>query len=272
MRYCSKCGAEMADDAAFCAKCGTPVQATGAAGTQRIVYRQETSWHIGRIFAIIFGGLMLLVAFGLLMGGGAILVTQSAVSDQGGYMMTGSVPLKVNSFAIVQSGINIHMDVGWMMNPPSQNIVSIKISATSNSGKPVFIGIATQQYAQGYLNNVGIDKLLTYDWVPNRMGGTGTPTYQTIPGGAPSSAPTTQVFWLAQASGTGTQTVTWTPTSGEYWVVIMNADGSSVVDENVQVGAHVAILSWVGWGLLFAGLMVGLAGFAVLYLGAFRRP
>ena len=268
MRYCSKCGAEMADDAAFCSKCGTPIQATGAPS---VVYRREASWHIGRVLAVIFGGLMLLVAFGLVMGGGAILWTQTAVSDQGGYMMTGSVPFNVNSYAIVQSSINIHMDGGWMMNPPNQDIVSIKISATSNNGKPIFVGIATQQYAQGYLNNVNIDKLITYDWVPNHTGGTGTPTYQIIPGGAPSSPPTTQVFWVAQASGTGTQTVTWTPTSGEYWVVIMNADGSPAVGVDAQVGARVTILSWVGWGLLFGGFILAFGGITALYFGVFRR-
>ena len=272
MRYCSKCGAEMTDDAAFCSKCGTPVEAATGNGAPKIVYRHETGWQAGRVFAVIFGGLMLLVAFGLVMGGGTILVTRSAISDQGGYMMTGSVPLKVNSYAIVQSGVNIHMDGDWMMNSPNQNIVSIKISATSNNGKSIFVGIATQQYAQGYLNNVGIDKLIKYDWVPNRSGGTGTPTYQTIPGSAPSSSPTTQVFWIAQSTGTGTQTVTWTPTSGEYWVVIMNADGSTAVDVNAQVGARVTILGWIGWGLLFAGFIFGLAGIAVIYFGAFRRP
>ena len=267
MPFCSKCGVELSEDAVFCPKCGTPVHAAG------VVYRRDAAgWHVGRVLAVIFGGIMLLVAFGLLMSGGAILWTQTAITDQSGYMMTGPAHLNVDSYAIVQSGVDVHMDGSWMMNPSNRDIVSVKISATSNNDEPIFVGIATQQYAQSYLNNVNIDKLISYEWVPNRTMSSGTPTYQTIPGGAPSSSPTAQIFWVAQSSGAGTQTVTWTPTTGEYWVVVMNADGSKVVDVNAQVGARVTVLSWVGWGLLFGGLILAFAGVTTVYFGAFRRP
>ena len=270
MPFCAKCGAELSEDAAFCPKCGTPV---AAAKTQNggVVYRRESGGGVGRVFALIFGGFMLLVAFGLLMGGGAILWTQTAITDDAGYMMTGTARLNVASYAIVQSDIDVHMDGGWMMNPAARDIISIKISATSNNGKPIFVGIATQQYAQTYLNDVNIDKLLSYEWVPNRGGGMGTPTYQTIPGNAPDSTPDSEVFWVAQASGTGTQTVTWTPTTGEYWVVVMNDDITPGVDVDAQVGARVGFLGWMGWGMFVGGILIALIGVAVIYFGAIRR-
>jgi hypothetical protein len=215
---------------------------------------------------------MLLIAFGLLMGGGAMLWAQTAVADQNGYMLTKPAHFSVASYAIVQSGIDVHMDGGWMMNPSFQDIVSVKITATSNNGKPIFIGIASQQYAQNYLNNVNIDKLISYEWVPNRMTDDNAPTYQTIPGVSPSSSPSTQSFWISQSSGSGTQTITWTPSTGEYWVVVMNADGSKAIDVNAQVGARVTILGWVGGGLLVGGLVIALLGVIVIYFGAFRRP
>jgi hypothetical protein len=65
--------------------------------------------------------------------------------------------------------------------------------------------------------------------------------------------------------------VTWTPSTGEYWVVIMNADGSKGVDANVQVGVRVTILSWIGGGLLIGGLFVAMIGVVVIYFGAIRR-
>jgi hypothetical protein len=52
----------------------------------------------------------------------------------------------------------------------------------------------------------------------------------------------------------------------------MNADGSKVVDVTAQVGARVTVLSWVGWGLLFGGLILAFAGVTAVYFGAFRRP
>lgn len=257
----------MSEDALFCPKCGAPVKVTG------VVYRRDSAgWHAGRVLSLIFGGFVLLMAAGLIMGGGAILWSQSAITDSEGYMITAPINLNVASYALVQDNIDIHMDSGWMMNPSTRDIVSIKVSATSNNGAPIFVGIAQQQYAQNYLNNVNIDKLVSYSWAPYRMSSSERPVYQTIPGGAPSSPPTAQSFWVAHSSGTGTQTVTWTPTTGEYWVVIMNADGSKAVDVDAQVGARVTILSWVGWGLLLGGIMVALVGVAALYFGALRRP
>ena len=59
---------------------------------------------------------------------------------------------------------------------------------------------------------------------------------------------------------------------GEYWVVVMNTDGSKSVDVNVQVGARATILTWIGWGMLIGGLMIALVSVIILYFGAFRRP
>ena len=267
MPFCPKCGAEIPEDAAFCPKCGSPVQVAG------VVYRKDSAGQpAGRIFALIFGGFILLLAMGLIISGGAILWSQSALTDQTGYMITPSTRLNVASYAIVQDNIDIPMGSGWMMNPTTKNIVSLKVSVTPSDNTPIFVGIAQQQYAQSYLNNVNIDKLVSYSWTSSRMMDNEPPVYETITGSAPSSPPTAQSFWIAQASGLGTQTMTWTPTSGEYWVVVMNADGSKIVDVNAQVGARVTILRWVGWGLLIGGLLVALAGVAVVYFGAIQAP
>jgi hypothetical protein len=51
----------------------------------------------------------------------------------------------------------------------------------------------------------------------------------------------------------------------------MNADGLKGVDANVQVGARVTILSWIGWGLLIGGLFVAMIGVVVIYFGAIHR-
>ena len=262
--YCKECGTKNEEGAKFCQKCGVPIQTTG------IVYRRASDWHAGRIIALVFGGLILIAALGLISGGGVLLWSQTAITDNTGYMNTNAVPLSVMSYAIVQNNINIQLDNGVGM-PMNQNIVSIKIAATSNNGKPIFVGIVPQQSALTYFSGVNIDRIISYNWVPGRMMRGGVPTFQTIPGSVQPTAPTNQLFWVAQASGTGTQTLTWTPTSGEYWVVIMNADGQPGVDANVQVGARVTVLGWIGWGLLFGGLFVALIGVVIIYFGAIRR-
>ncbi len=43
-----------------------------------------------------------------------------------------------------------------------------------------------------------------------------------VPGAAPQAA----MIWTAQASSTGTQTLTWTARTGEWMVVVMNGDAA----------------------------------------------
>jgi hypothetical protein len=268
MPFCPKCGAEMGEDAVFCAKCGTRVQSAGG-----VTYRKDSAgWGAGRVVAIIGGGFLLIVALGFLAGGGMMLWGMGAVTGADGYMTMTPVRLNVASYAIVQDNIDVHMSTGWMINPSTKDIVSLKISVASNTAAPIFVGIATKQSAQNYLNGVNIDRLVSYTWAPNQMMDSGEPVFQTVSGGVPSSPPTAQSFWIAHASGTGTQTITWTPTTGEYWVVVMNADGTKPVDLDAQVGARVTILNWVGYGLLIAGLLLALLSVAAIYFGIFRRP
>jgi hypothetical protein len=264
MPYCKECGAENEEGSKFCQKCGKPLQSVG------VVYRKDPVMHGSRILALIFGGFILLVAIGLVAGGGLLVWSQTAITNREGYMITNPVSLSVGSYAIVQNNINIHIDNGWWMNSSNQNIVSLKIIATSNTPKPIFVGVVSQQSALNYFNGVNIDRLISYNWVPSTAVGSRQPVYQTIPGGPPSTPPTSQIIWAAQASGSGTQTMTWTPTTGDYWIVVMNADGSKNVDANVQVGARVTILSWIGWGLIIGGLLVALVGVVVIYFGYIR--
>lgn len=267
MPYCPKCGTEIGEDVKFCPKCGTEIQATG------VVYRRASPGsHLGRVLALIFGGFILLVAFGLVAGGSVLIWSQNAMTDSQGFMVARPGTFSVGSYAIVQSNININMGNEWMMSPRTQDIVTLKLEGASNNGKAIFIGVGRQSDVQNYLNGVNIDKLIQYSWRydPWNNGG-GTPTYQTISGGVPSSPPTSQSFWIEQASGTGTQMMTWTPTSGDYWILVMNADGSKVVDLDMQLGVRVTVLNWVGWGLVIGGIIAGLVGFIIVYYGAIRR-
>jgi len=266
MPYCKHCGTKNDEDARFCLKCGASLYAAGG-----VVYRRNTSWQVGRVLSLVIGALILLIALGLVVGGGALIWSLSTLTDTSGYMVSNPMPLSVDSYAIVQNGVNVHIP-SMVWAPASRNVVSIRISATSNNGKPVFIGIAPQQSAVAYFSGVDIDRLVSYDWTPSSLPSRGSPAYVNIPGGALSTPPTSQVFWVAQVSGAGTQTVTWTPTQGDYWVVLMNADGSKTVDASVQVGVRVTILSYVGWALLVGGLLTAFVGFVVIYFGAVPRP
>ncbi|MCW4013569.1 MAG: DUF4389 domain-containing protein, partial [Candidatus Bathyarchaeota archaeon] len=66
------------------------------------------------------------------------------------------------------------------------------------------------------------------------------------------------------------QTLEWSPETGNFWLVIMNADGSANVDVEVGMGAKVPIVSSIGKGLFVSGLVLLAAGVAIVYFGAIK--
>ena len=92
-----------------------------------------------------------------------------------------------------------------------------------------------------------------------------------IEGGTPGSPPATQGFWVASASGPGTQTVEWEPADGSWTVVVMNADGQPGIGTvGADLGARYPALVWIAFGVL-AGGAVFLIGGVFLISGAIRR-
>ncbi len=138
---------------------------------------------------------------------------------------------------------------------------SVRFDITAQSDTPIFIGVAPTADLDRYLGSVPVDELtnvrisngFSYD-VTRR--GSGPP--------AALPAPTSQAFWVAQANGTGTQSIRWNGGSGSYEIVLMNADGSPGVSSQVGAGLHLAFM----WPLALAMIVVGavLLLLAVLFL------
>ena len=61
---------------------------------------------------------------------------------------------------------------------------------------------------------------------------------------------------MAQASGAGQQSLTWSPTEGRWGLVAMNADGSRPVAVQADAGATVPALTGVAVALLVLGALL----------------
>jgi hypothetical protein len=92
--------------------------------------------------------------------------------------------------------------------------------------------------------------------------------YRRFPGGEPPGPPGEQTFWAASASGSGEQSATWRAESGEWTIVVMNADASRGVSADVSAGAEAGFLLWLAIGLLVAGALVLVGGVAMIVIGA----
>jgi hypothetical protein len=132
---------------------------------------------------------------------------------------------------------------------------------TGTAPDAVFGGIATSADARAYLD--GVQRT-----VVDGLGFDAPATYSDqLPGGKPSGPPADQDFWIAQATGHGTQEVTWDPAGGHWMFVVMNADGSQRVDVEARIGAEAPALVWIGWGALALGSVLTVVAVRLLVRG-----
>jgi len=91
--YCRRCGAEVGEGGQFCAACGAPVTEPA-----RSLERRSDGM---KLVLYVFGGIVILVAFALFMGGGALLWVQTGLTDEDGFITTNGQQLQRSSYALV---------------------------------------------------------------------------------------------------------------------------------------------------------------------------
>jgi hypothetical protein len=271
MPYCRKCGKEVGEDAKYCPACGSAVD------TSKVRYsKPRRGSTAGKVIAVIFGGLLILVSFGVLAGGAALIWAQGALTDPQGFMISKPVRLQTDSYALALQNLDIHMEPSVMRgiwNPTPADILTIKLTASSNDpSKDVFIGVARSVDAADYLNGISYEEIRNLSWNYNPWDGEmPTVTYVPHSGSPPTRPPSTVAFWVASAHGAGEQTIEWVPSTGTYWIIAMNADVLADVDIDVRLGAKIPILSGIGDGLIVAGVIGLVASGLIIYYGAVRR-
>jgi hypothetical protein len=215
----------------------------------------------GRIVLLIFGILFVIVSFGLMVGGGVILAVDNSFRDEQGYYTTGSVSLGSNTSAsaIVTRSADINLEPSWFTK--RDNPITIRVEgSTEDSAKQIFIGIARQSDLNNYLSGANYDEISDFTFRPFHT------QYIQHSGTAKPASPATQTFWVASATGSGTQTMQWNVTSGTYSLVLMNADGSAPVDTQVSFAIKVPeIVHAAGLGLLIGGIVILVAGGVMIF-------
>src|SRR4051794_31003988 len=227
------------------------------------VQAPPSRWGAGRVIALVVGVILLLPGLGLLVGGGALLWADNSHRTSDGYLTSDSQTFETSGFALTSDRVDLSTGADWV--PVSSTLGTARFSVTATDpGTDVFIGIAPAADVSGYLD--GVRRTVVDD-----LGSTfGTTGISQVDGGAPAGPPTDQTFWTAQASGSGAQALTWKPTSGDWVLVVMNADASAGVRVTGTVGATVPSLVGLAWGLLIAGALITAIGVLLIVL-AVRR-
>jgi hypothetical protein len=217
----------------------------------------------GRVVLIVLGAIG--VVFGLaLLAGGGFLLWADRTQREDGYVTTPRERFATPTYALTRTRLDVETNgADWVLN--DNWFGKIRIRGESPGAKTLFIGIGPEAAVAKYLGSVAHASVQDVEFDPFRV------TYHAIAGGAPQGPPTGQHFWVASASGVGTQTLTWNVRDGDWSIVLMNADGSRGVDAHIDLGAKLSFLIWVAIGLLIGGLLV-VAGSTALIVLAARRP
>jgi hypothetical protein len=199
---------------------------------------------------LVIGSVLCVVALVFLTGGGWALWKDRVDRDGTGFVSFGTTELQTGQYAIV--GDLRGGGPSWLYG--SSVLGDTRVRATSRAEQPLFIGIARKDDVLRYLRGAGYATVYSFE-VTDKT---------THPGGTPSGPPSAESIWATSTQGTGEQTLLWTPRSGDWSIVFMNADASANVDVRGDAGAKLPILPWVAGGLLIIGGAIGVIGAWVL--------
>ncbi len=216
--------------------------------------RGPSGWTAGRITAVVIGAILVLCSLGMLGAGGVALWAQTS-QRHGDYVDLGTASYETAGYALASDRVELHAaGGGW--DAASAIFGTVRISVTPADGKtPVFAGIAPSGTAEHYLSG------MAYSTVRGSPGH--RDTYLWHAGSAPPVPPGQAGFWTTQAAGPGTRVLLWPVRSGDWTIVVMNADSSRPVAVHVNLAATLPALPWIAAGLLIGGV-VFLAGGIVL--------
>jgi hypothetical protein len=226
----------------------------------------------GRVLAILVGLVLAVFGFLTMMSSGLAL----ALVGFDNTISTGKTDLETPTAAIAA-------DVGGLGGDASDQAwgddssIELRLRAATDGDQALFAGVGPTKEVEAYLDRAPWDQLDSLssgrfsssvdDVDYTRKGRRGDPREL--------AAPTEQSFWSDSATGKDVA-LDWKFKSGDYTVVLMNADGSADVASTGSAAVEVPRLSWA---LLFAavvGLVLLLIGLLFLFKigrhrGASRR-
>lgn len=262
MTECPRCGAENRDEAIYCRSCSAKIQ-------DKVYIKPRESLGVIHIGIILIAVIMLITSFGLIMGGASLRTVQSLFVDDEGFIISDPAEIDVSGYAIVLENMEFDIDpVAWRWFQRRGGLLTFKLTTESNNpSKEIFIGIAREQDVQSYIQNVEYQRIVDTDFdIENYDFKLSDSDFVLHSGEAPSTPPTVHSYWVEHGADSEYQEIIWEPQAGNYYAVIMNADGSEGIKADIQVGVKVPFFGSLGNILISAGAFVGLIGVVMIYL------
>ncbi len=214
----------------------------------------------GRVVMIVVGALLAVIGFALLTGGAAAVLAYATQRD-GGYFRTGEVRLASPTYAITSDRIDLDSEIGpWLVDRGALGTVRLELDPAQPE-TPVFAGIGPSDAVAQFLDGVSYDQIRDIDLSPDRV------TFRHHAGEAQPGLPQDQSFWVAQVTTSEASELVWKVESGDWTVVLMNADAGRGVDLDARLGIKVDWLLPAAIAILAGGLVALGGGTALIIAG-----
>jgi len=211
----------------------------------------------GKVIVLVVGSLVLLVGVALLIGGGAIVGVDRGFTDASGFLTAPSAELARDTYAIT-GRILVEDDWIWWYQTPARARV------TMTGAGSTFLGIGTRADVEAYLADISYAEIEDLDFDDYRHDRVWATTYRDVVGTSDPTAPGDQTFWVASASGEGTQTLDWTIEAGDWVFVAMNAEATRGIELEGTVGVEAPWLLGLGIAVLAVGLFLVAVGLVLI--------
>jgi hypothetical protein len=200
-----------------------------------------------------------IVAFALFLAGGLLLWANGHYKDADGFLTTPNQRFESDSYAITTQNLEVGAGAPGVLLK-ADRYGTIRLETVAKGGKPLFIGVARTRDVDAYLKGSAHSVVSDIDYAPFRA------RYDQLDGARPPGPPARQPIWAAR----GEHAVTWAVESGDWSVVVMNADGSRGVAAAVSAGAKVPYIAEIAYVTLGFGLLFVIATTALTMYGT--RP
>ena len=196
---------------------------------------KRTGLRVGAWVAVVLGVLVL-------VAGVTAIWADTSKRDDNGYFSAHAHRYQTATRAIATESITVGSYVPtWLAG---------KVRLDVSGGKPLFVGIAPKATVDRYLARIQHTEATKLGLDPFKV------TYVDHSGTVDPGRPAREPFWAAAVSGTKGP-LQWKLRSGDWSIVVMNADGSRDVAARIGVGVKVPALLWAGVGLsLFGGALL----------------
>jgi hypothetical protein len=215
-----------------------------------------------RIAAVVTGAVASLIAIGL-VGLGAVALWGDSQKDEKGYLSTDSQRFGASTRALATDNLDVDLDGGERILD-SSDLGDVRLEVASQTGKPVFVGIARTDDVAAYLRDVAHSTVSDIDSDPFEA------NYTPVGGQRKPAAPADAGIWAASTHGAGIQALNWEIQDGDWSVVVMNKDGSPGVYADISAGAKVPFLDELGWTSIGSGTILFVAAVGLIVLSV--RP